>query len=118
MRNNSKTRYIPYSKSNLEAISDLDVILVHSRNKNDADELFKDTFHQGIMIKHRWWFPEGYRNMDLTKFADATIDTDNWRWILRYFLFRDGVIDRLGTENAYAYFSVEKFPQLNFSSTE
>ena len=64
MRNNSKTRYIPYSKSNLEAISDLDVILVHSRNKNDADELFKDTFHQGIMIKHRWWFPEGYRNMD------------------------------------------------------
>ena len=111
MRNNRNTRYIPYSRSNLEVISDSDIILVHSRNKNEADELLKETFHQGVMIKHRWWFPEGYRGMSLNKFADSTISINTWRWILRYFLFRDGIVERLGSENAYAYFSVDKFPE-------
>ena len=113
MRNNRNTRYIPYSRSNLEAISDSDIILVHSRNKNEADELLKETFHQGVMIKHRWWFPEGYRGMSLNKFADSTISINTWRWILRYFLFRDGIVERLGSENAYAYFSVDKFPEFD-----
>ena len=111
MRNNRNTRYIPYSKSNLEAIADSHIILVHSRNKNDADEVFKDTFHKGVLIKHRWWFPEGYRDMNLNKFANSTVNISTWRWTLRYFLFRDGIMERLGSENAYAYFSLEQFPE-------
>ena len=113
MRNNRNTRYIPYSKSNLEAIADSHIILVHSRNKNDADEVFKDTFHKGVLIKHRWWFPEGYRDMNLNKFANSTVNISTWRWTLRYFLFRDGIMERLGSENAYAYFSLEQFPEFD-----
>ena len=118
MRNNRNTRYIPYTVSNLEAISDSDIILVHSRNKNEADELLKGTFYQGALIKHRWWFPEGYRGMSLHKFVDSTVSIDTWRWILRYFLFRDGVIERLGSENAYVYFSLERFPELQYGLIE
>ena len=118
MRNNRNTRYIPYTVSNLEAISDSDIILVHSKNKNEADELLKGTFYQGALIKHRWWFPEGYRGMSLHKFVDSTVSIDTWRWILRYFLFRDGVIERLGSENAYVYFSLERFPELQYGLIE
>ena len=118
MSNNRNTRYIPYTVSNLEAISDSDIILVHSRNKNEADELLKGTFYQGALIKHRWWFPEGYRGMSLHKFVDSTVSIDTWRWILRYFLFRDGVIERLGSENAYVYFSLERFPELQYGLIE
>ena len=118
MRNNRNTRYIPYTQSNLVTISDSDIILVHSRNKNEADELLKGTFHPGLLVKHRWWFPEGYRDMTLNKFVHSTVSIDTWRWILRYFLFRDGVVERLGSENAYVYYSLERFPELQYGLIE
>ena len=97
--------YTPYSPTPLAEAPDSAVLLVHTSNKGGVDSALKDRFTDGERIKHRWWFPEStYRGMTMGKFLSGFADRDVWRSAMDYFLYRKGVLDRLGSEDAYVYF--------------
>ena len=59
-------------------------------------------------IRHRWWFPEYiYREVTLSRFLGATIDRSAWRRAMDYWLNREGIRDRLGSEDSYLYFKAD-----------
>ena len=81
------------------------VALIHSNNRESADEMLPDTFSDAERIRHRWWFPEHvYRNMTPTKFAAKLFDRSAWRSAGAYWLNREGVMEQIGSEDSYLYF--------------
>ena len=84
---------------------DSSALLVHSRNQPDADPLVTDLYGQAERIRHRWWFPEEttYRDLTVAKFLRGLADRRSWRSAMDYFLYREGVRERLGSEDAYLY---------------
>ena len=84
------------------------VVLVHSNNNEEVTESLSDTLGEGARIRHRWWFPEEtYRGLTLGSFLSSFGDRGAWRRSMNYFLYREGVRDRLGSEDAYLYISRE-----------
>ena len=94
----------PPSCSPLSQAPDSSVLLVHSRNQEDADPLLVDAYADGTRIKHRWWFPETYKGMTFGKFLGGLVDREAWRTAMDYFLYRE-LGSPLGSEDAYVYFS-------------
>ena len=80
------------------------VLLVHANNQPEAGALPADRFTEGIRIKHRWWFPEVYRGLTMSKLLGGIADPTAWRSAIDYFLFRKLAIP-LGSEDIYVYFS-------------
>ena len=90
------------------------VVLVHSQNRDAADESLKEDYTQAERIRHRWWFPEStYRGLTPGKLLSGLFDRGAWRSAMAYWLRREGVEDRIGSEDAYVYFRTG-FPQ-NFT---
>ena len=88
---------------------------MHSQNREAADEGLLYIYTEGVRIRHRWWFPENtYRNLTPGKFVNAIFDRDSWRRTMDYWLYREGVSDRLGSEDSYVYF--EQGLEQNFRS--
>ena len=84
------------------------MLLVHSSNRETADEMLPATFSDAERVRHRWWFPEHvYRNMTPTKFAAKLFDRSAWRNAAAYWLNREGVMDQIGSEDSYLYFRDE-----------
>jgi hypothetical protein len=84
------------------------VVLLHDKNRVDLDPVLAEAYTEGERIRHRWWFPENtYRDLTLGKFFSAFADRDAWRTAMDYFLHRKGVDDRLGSEDAYVYYSLD-----------
>ena len=91
-----------------EQAPDTSVLLVHSQNKASVEPLLGDAYDDGERIRHRWWFPEDtYRGLTPGKFVRGLFDRGTWRGGIDYFLYRKGVEDRLGSEDAYRYYSKE-----------
>ena len=89
--------------------------MIHSNNQDDQQGVLDDAYTDGELIRHRWWFPEStYRELTLGKFIRSFGDRDAWRNAVDYFLFREGVRDRIGSKDAYVYFE-QSLPQ-NFNS--
>ena len=85
---------------------DTDVIVLHSNNTPYADHLSEQGYKQERRIRHRWWFPEDvYRNLGLREFAKIFIDRGKWWRAMDYFINRDGVYTRIGSEDSVVYFS-------------
>ena len=94
-----------YNTDSFDAEPYESVLLVHSKNRESADEMLSDTFSEAERIRHRWWFPEHvYRNMTPSKLASKMLDRSAWRHAAAYWLNREGVMDQVGSEDSYLYF--------------
>ena len=115
LRNETNVNFPSYSGSSVVSNPGAPIVIVHSQNQDAADEGLRDIYTEGERIRHRWWFPEStYRNLTPTKFVKAIFDRESWRRTMDYWLNREGVSDRLGSEDSYVYF--EQGFQQNFSA--
>jgi uncharacterized protein (TIGR03663 family) len=84
-----------------------DVVLINARNSYPSERYLRD-FAPGRKYRHRWWFPESYRELP-SKIKGSIGRRDAWRRVLDYFIYR-----RLGTPlgsiDAYAYFPKDFTP--------
>ena len=112
LRRYTSVGYPSYGDTPLSEVPDSSLVLVHDYNQEEADPILKDLFSEGERIKHRWWFPEEstYKHLTLGKFLQGFTDRGAWRSAMNYFLHREGVRDRLGSEDSFAYYSLE-FPR-------
>ncbi len=84
------------------------VVVVHTNNRQSADEGLADLYGEAERIRHRWWFPEYiYREVTPSRFVGAIFDRSAWRRAMDYWLNREGVRDRLGSEDSYLYFKAD-----------
>ena len=84
------------------------IVLLHRKNRDELESADVDTFTEGERVRHRWWFPEdAYRGLTLGRVLRAFGDRDSWRTAMDYFLNRKGIRDRLGSEDAYVYYSLD-----------
>ena len=94
-----------YNENSFDAEPYESALLVHSSNRESADEMLPDTFSDAERVRHRWWFPEHvYRDMTPTKFAAKLFDRSAWRNAAAYWLNREGVMEQIGSEDSYLYF--------------
>ena len=106
LRDQQGVDYPSYTKAPLEQAPETPVLLLHSNNLDDADGVLDAQYAEGERIVHRWWFPEEtYRGLTLGRFLRSFGDRQAWRNAMDYFLYRKGVRDRIGSEDAYVYFS-------------
>lgn len=114
LRNYEKVDYPVFSDSNKPSASETNVVLVHSRNKDASDKAYSRDFHPPIRVPHRWWFPEHkYRDIDFLKFTSGIVSMKSWKELTQYWLFRQGVAEEIGSEDAYLYVR-EDHPDINF----
>ena len=109
LRNYTSVEYPTYGGDKPEDTPDSSILLVHRNNRLDADEVLEETFTDGVLVRHRWWFPEEtYRGLTPQKFFKAFADRKTWRTAMDYFLYRK--LDRgLGSEDSYFYAATD-FP--------
>ncbi len=104
LRDFTKVNYPTYENTPLTEAPDSPMVLVHTKNQAEADEILQQDFDEATLIKHRWWFPEStYRSVTPSKFLSATVDRESWKRVMDYWLNREGVFDRIGSEDAYLY---------------
>ena len=109
LRDYTQVGYGSYDAAPLQNIPSSSVVLVHADNQPAVAHLLADRYIEGVRIAHRRWFPEDYKGLTLGKFLGALVDLEAWRNAMGYFLDRDVMKDRLGSEDVYVYFSKE-FP--------
>ena len=81
--------------------TDSDILLVHSNNRISADTTLSDEFSEGITYPHRWWFPEyTYRNLSIVDYFTGNASLIKG---LNYWLFRTGVVNKIGSEDGVLY---------------
>ena len=114
LRDETNVSYPLYGADFFATSPNSQVVLVHSQNRDAADESLKEDYTQAERIRHRWWFPEStYRGLTPGKLLSGLFDRGAWRSAMAYWLRREGVENRIGSEDAYVYFRTG-FPQ-NFT---
>jgi predicted membrane-bound mannosyltransferase len=115
LRDKKNVNFPSYGNTTLISDPGAPIVVVHSQNQEAANEGLANLYTEGTRIRHRWWFPEStYRDLTPTKFVKAIFDRDSWRRTMGYWLNREGVSDRLASEDSYVYFQ-QGFEQ-NFST--
>ncbi len=79
-----------------------DVILLAARNQ-PASARYLTRFQEGERYKHRWWFPENYRDLTPAKVASGFTSKESWCTVVSYFWNRE-VPAGLGSSDGYVYF--------------
>ncbi len=104
-RDSDNVNFPTYNENSFETAPSSPMVVVHSQNKSAADERLGAEFTEGERMRHRWWFPEStYRNVTPGKVLSGAFDRQTWRKVMDYWLYRRGVEDRIGSEDAYVYF--------------
>ena len=106
---NESTVYFPaYNSESFGVTPNEPVVVVHSNNRQSADAGLVESYSRAERIRHRWWFPEYiYRDLTPSRFVGAMFDRSAWRRAMSYWLNREGVYDRLGSEDSYLYFKTD-----------
>ena len=79
-------------------------MVIHSSNRESADEALADGYAEARRVRHRWWFPEHvYRNLTPGAVLSGLLDGSARRGAAGYWLNRDGVRHMLGSEDSYLY---------------
>jgi hypothetical protein len=107
LRNDSRVSFLASgSETPLADDPKTSVVLIHSQNQAKVNDVLAGVYSDAELVKHRWWFPEDtYRGLTFGKFIRSFGDRDSWHTAMDYFLFRNGVRERLGSENGYVYFA-------------
>ena len=93
-----------FGSNSFENLPSEPVVVVHSSNRVAADKGLADVYGKAERIRHRWWFPEYiYRELTPTKFVGAIFDRSAWRRAMDYWLNREGIRERIGSEDSYLY---------------
>ena len=79
-----------------------DVVLLAARNQ-PALARYLTRFQQGERYKHRWWFPENYRELTPAKLTSGFSSRESWCTVVSYFWDRE-VPAGLGSSDGFAYF--------------
>ena len=79
-----------------------DVVLLSARNQ-PASARYLTRFQEGERYKHRWWFPENYRDLTPAKLAAGFSSRESWCTVVSYFWDRE-MPAGLGSSDGYAYF--------------
>ncbi len=79
-----------------------DVVLLAARNQPTLAR-YLTRFQEGERYKHRWWFPENYRDLTPAKLASGFSSRESWCTVVSYFWDRE-VPTGLGSSDGYAYF--------------
>ena len=83
---------------------DSSVVVVHANNLQNVQQLLDNDFGEGTRIKHRWWFPESYRELTFTKILDGLANRSKWKQAIDYILYRKFATP-IGSIDGYVYFS-------------
>ncbi len=112
LRDRPEVHYLTdYGGSIIKQSEDPSVVLVHLNNKAATDDEAPDSYAEGRRFRHRWWFPEdAYRNLTIRKFLSGLLDGDSRRAVMSYLLDREGIRERIGSEDAVAYFPSNSQP--------
>lgn len=107
LRDYNRIDFSPFNAVQAAQDSGPFIQVVHSRNRDEADNALDEAYNPGGIIKHRWWFPEDtYRGLTFGKFFGSFIDREAWRNAMDYFLHREGVFNQVGSEDAHLYYSM------------
>ena len=93
-----------YEDLDLGGLPSAKVVMVADQNRGKLQEGMGQELVQVRRFRHRWWFPEEYRDVTLEKLAKALVDRDAWRTVRDYWLFRE-LETPLGSEDAYLYYA-------------
>ncbi len=106
LRNYSNVGYPCWSNDagcqSLTQSPEADVVLLAARNQ-PALARYLTRFQEGERYKHRWWFPENYRELTPAKVASGFTSRESWCTVTSYFWDRE-VPAGLGSSDGYAYF--------------
>jgi len=81
---------------------DADVVLLAARSQSlNAGHL--EAYGSPVRYKHRWWFPESYRGLDLKTIVEGIRQRESWCKVARYFWGRE-FGQSIGSIDGYAYF--------------
>ena len=116
LRDRQGINYTTFTTEDDQTVPEAPISLVHSGAKSSVDSTFATKYGDAKRLRHRWWFPEVYRDITLMQVARGIIDRQTWRSMADYFLYRkiqlsDGrvcnpqtrVFECLGSEDAYIY---------------
>ena len=106
LRNYSNVGYPCWSSDagcqSLTQSPEADVVLLSARNQ-PALARYLTRFQEGERYKHRWWFPENYRELTPAKLASGFSSRESWCTVVSYFWNRE-MPAGLGSSDGYAYF--------------
>lgn len=100
LRDYKNVEYV--SLGSMSAAPSGSVLLLSSNNFSSARP-FLDKYGEGQQFKHRWWFPEVYRNLTWDGLFDSLLSPEEWRKKWDYLIFRK-LPAPLGSSNAMAFF--------------
>ena len=104
LRNFKRATFVSLEHDSEQYDSTIPVQVVHVQNQEIIEPKLGDKFGEGVLIKHRWWFPEDtYRSVTPRSFVGGLVDRGAWRSITNYLLYRKLNLP-LGSEDAYVYF--------------
>ena len=104
LRDFTSLSYGAYEDKPLDKVPEASVLVIHEKNRNSIAGLLTAHYDHEERIKHRWWFPEGYKGLTVKDVLTAVVDRKDWRKYMDYFLYRK-LTTPLGSEDAYAYFT-------------
>ena len=81
-----------------------EIVMVADQNQSRLQEGLEQELVQVRRFRHRWWFPEEYRDVTVGKLVGALVDREAWRTVRDYWLFRE-LETPLGSADAYLYYS-------------
>ena len=99
------------SDSNCQGMNstpDADVVLLAARNRSSGVQ-YLSAYRPPLRYKHRWWFPESYRGVDLGTVAEGIRTRESWCKVVRYFWDREFGLP-VGSIDGYAYFPQDFTP--------
>ena len=105
LRDRTDVGYIDHSPM-LSKGSSSKVLLLHIDNRPAEDSIMEESYQSGIVIPHRWWFPETYRGLTFGKLVSGTFSGDTWRTLYDYFIHRK-LSQSIGSEDVIIYVSKE-----------
>ena len=116
LRNHKNVLYPKLNPESYNPHNQAAMVIVHSSNHLAADRALSKDYTAPIRIPHRWWFPEHtYRDLNTLSLINKLVDTRHWNTYLEYWLFRKGVGESIGSEDAYLY-TKKDFPKINFGA--
>jgi hypothetical protein len=81
---------------------DADVVVIHQINDNRMNQ-YAAEFGEPTRFRHRWWFPEDYRDITLPQFLGNLANPASYGIWWDYF-FNRKTVSPLGSTDAVIYF--------------